>query len=123
MSELQITLLGLAFLITAPLSLGACVFTWVLHHDDRRADTRQPKPLIRLSLVMAVTSTLAAAAALFLAIVSGLRLGLLDFALDRSTAREIVSDATFWLLAALELLNLIPIVNAGYLAWIRRDRD
>lgn len=90
----------------APFSVGAAAFLWSLHAVDRGKDTRNPKPLLRLSFVLAVVGSISAVAGTYLGVVAFLRLlGLVALA-------SALAPIT---LAAFVLLDLVPIFIALYL--------
>lgn len=102
--------LGVAvlFVVIAPLSVGAALFLWRLHAEDRAAHRDGPR--IRLSFVLAVTGSAAAAAGTMLGVIA--LLVLLGY---RDLARF------FWpgALLAFVALDMIPVANALYLRWLR----
>lgn len=96
---------ALAILI-APLSAGAAIFLWRLYREDRRTSGESSS----LGLWMAVTGTLSAVAALWLACVAGLML------LERADLARQFGGVT---VLALLGLDAIPLVNAIYLRSLR----
>lgn len=101
-----VTIIAILMVLLAPASVGSAAFLWQIHAESRRLDDRYPKPHIRLSLIMAVTGTFAAAAASLLGVAAGLYL------LGNSAASTALSPL---ILVAFVLLDLIPVVNAAYL--------
>jgi len=107
-------ILGVTLLIAAmgPVSIGAAIFLWRLHAEDRAVDTRVPVPLLRLSLVLASEATVSAAGAVYLAAAIVLRL--LGHPLPAG-----LLPVTVTILLALEI---VPVLSAVYLRWLRRRR-
>lgn len=97
----------LAVLI-APLSAGAALFLWRLREDDVRENG--PEPRWRLSLVLALTGTASAIAAVWLGGVAMLVL------LER---QDLAQRFGFLTVMSLLILDAIPIANAAYLRWLR----
>lgn len=94
--------------VIAPLSAGAALFLWRLHQDDVRDNG--PEPRWRLSLVLALTGTVSAIAAVWLGSVALLML------LEQ---QDLVRRFGGFTVTALLVLDGIPIVNALYLRWLR----
>jgi hypothetical protein len=92
--------------IVAPVALLGVVFLWRLHGEDRRQDERIPKPLLRLSFVLALTSTLSLVSCIsLLALVA-----ILPSELPQARITLVV------------LVEVLPVINGGYLFWLRRSR-
>lgn len=94
-----------------PLSVHFSAYLWSLHKKSRILDTRKPKPLIRLSLVMALTGTLGAVGASILALSS------VFFLINRP---DLSGALLPLILAVFVLLDTLPIINAAYLRWLER---
>lgn len=95
----------------APFAVAGAIFLWQLHGEDRRQDSRTPTPLLRLSLILAVTSAMGAISAVIL-----VPLALLALA---GTPPAWALQVRITLIV---LLELTPLINAGYLLWLRRSR-
>lgn len=113
MNTATLTIIAWLMLAQAPVSVAAAIFLWQLHSKSRRLDTRNPKPILRLSLVMFVTGAIAAAAALELGIAS------IFYLLGLIEITQRLGLPTF---LAFVVLDYIPVINALYLRWLARDR-
>ena len=96
--------------VIAPLSIGCAVFLWWVYWQDLRNDPR--RGWIRLSLIMAISSTIAAIVSSYIAIVVVIRL---------SGFPEIAKQLTPFTVLAFLALDAIPLMNAAYLLWLRRN--
>lgn len=92
-----------------PAAIGAAVFLWQLFDEDRR--TANDPARIRLSLVLAVFVTAAAAAGVLLAIPSAFYILGIDGAARRAAGQLV--------LVAIDILLLGPVAIALYLRWLR----
>jgi len=105
------TLTILILLAAAPASVGAAAFCWRLWWDDFR-EFPEGGP-IRFSLILALTGSLAAIGAVIFGLIA------LAVLLEIDGLREFLAS---WFLVALMTLDVIPIINAGYLRLRRRRR-
>jgi len=112
MVEAYITGVTLVIVAMGPVSIGAALFLWRLHAEDRAQDTRIPVPALRLSLVLASEATLSALGAVYLAAATALRL--LGHPLPAA-----LLPVTVTILLGLEI---VPVLSAVYLRWLRRRR-
>lgn len=110
MNDTLVTIVTVIFVGLAPVAAIGAIFLWGLYRDDVR---ESPGRRVRLSLIMALTGSIAALAATELAIASAFRI---------AGYREIVAALTPITLGALVALDFIPLLNAGYLRWIRGRR-
>jgi hypothetical protein len=105
----DLTPFAAAFVILAPISIGAAVFLWHLWHEDHAA----PGEPTGFSLVLAITGTIGALVSTYLAWASWHYL-----AGNHDLVRALgpLTLAAFWALGA------VPILNAAYLRWLRQGR-
>lgn len=101
------------FMVVAPVAVVAALFLWRLHAEDRSADEREPKPWLRLSLVLALTGTIGAIAAAYFGLAAARRLA------TGLNLPDWLAPVTVTLFFALELIS---ITNALYLRLLRRRR-
>lgn len=95
--------------IVAPLSIGCAVFLWWVYVADLRTDPK--RGWVRLSAIMATSSTIAAIVSSYIAVVVILRL---------SGFADLARQLTPFTVLAFLALDVIPLMNAGYLLWLRR---
>ncbi len=98
---------AVAFVLLAPVSIGAAIFLWQLWRDDHAA----PGEPTGFSLVLAITGTVGAAVSTYLAWASWHYL---------VGNHELVRALGPLTLAAFWALGAVPILNAAYLRWLRR---
>ena len=112
MIEAYITAITVLIVAMGPLSIGAAIFLWRLHAEDRAMDTRVPVPTLRLSLVLASEATLSAVGAVYLAAATALRL-------MGHPLPAVLLPVTVTILLGLEI---VPVLSALYLRWLRIRR-
>lgn len=100
--------------VVAPVSLAASVYLWELHREDRLADRRVPLPRLRLSLVLALMSTIATLVSFYLGTLALMRISGIP-----TNFREISLALTPITLLAFVALDLISLLAALYLRWLR----
>jgi len=105
----DVTPFAVAFVLLAPISIGAALFLWHLWREDHAA----PGEPTGFSLVLALTGTIGAAASSYLAWASW---QYLEGNLELVRALGPITLAAFW------ALGVVPILNAAYLRWLRRGR-
>lgn len=93
----------------APLSVGAAAYVWSLHREDLRTGGSR----VGFSFVLAVTGTMAALVAVLLGLVAFLVI------IERTDLARVFNPAV---IAALLILDAIPVVNALYLR-LQRGRS
>ena len=96
--------------LLAPISVGAAWFQWAVWREAVAADPTGRR--LRLSLVLAISSTIGAASSTYLAAAAIL-------AVWSDVARAVVQDLRPLTFAAFIALQFISILNAGYLRWLR----
>lgn len=107
---MDLTFIAWALIAEAPASIAAAVFLWVLHGKSRKLDTRNPKPRVRLSLVLSITGTIGALASTFLGVASILYLV--------QNGDGIVRQLGLAVYLTFPVFGLISIINALYLRWL-----
>jgi hypothetical protein len=111
----DLTFIAWALVVEAPISIGAAAFLWKLHAKSRHVDTREPKPLLRLSLILSITGTMGAAVSLLLGIAAVLYLV--------EGGAGIVRQLGLVVNAMFPVLGLVSIINALYLWWLERHPE
>lgn len=97
-----------------PVLVWLTAYAWQLHGKSRRLDQRKPKPWLRLSLVMAFTSTIALIGATILMAASA------SFLAGRTDLAQRLGAATVFTYV---IFILVPIINAGYLRFAERGGE
>ena|SRR5436190_8291188 len=100
-------------LLMVPVTIVVALFLWRLYVHDWRRDTRIPRPLLRLSLVLAIEATITAIGSSYLGVAT---------VLVRS-GHPLPADWAPVSVTIILALELPPALSAGYLLWLNKRRD
>lgn len=101
-------------LALVPIALGGATWLWQLHAEVRAADARAHRPIVGLSLVLALVGSIAAASGTYFGCVVVLR---------HAGFEELAATLTPLTVAAIIALEVLPTVIALYLRWARSREE
>lgn len=104
------TLVEMIVVVLVPIAIGGARWLWKLHREVVAADGPDGRPLIRLSLVLAIVGTVAATIGAYFGFVVFLR---------HAGFPEAAANLAPLTVAGIVVLEVLPTVIALYLRWAR----